>query len=74
MSNQREYANRYFWRTYTGTEIDYVEEYGGRLYGFEFKWGKRSARVPSSWIDTYPNARFQGINSDNYLDFIAGKL
>ncbi|MCB9037891.1 MAG: DUF4143 domain-containing protein [Lewinellaceae bacterium] len=36
-SYQKQFANRYFWRTYTGAELDYVEESGGRLNGYEFK-------------------------------------
>src|SRR3989344_5919643 len=33
------YANAYFWRTWDGQEIDLVEERGGKLFGYEFKWG-----------------------------------
>ncbi|MGE5602850.1 MAG: ATP-binding protein, partial [Nitrososphaerales archaeon] len=37
-----EYAGRqpnvYFWRTYDQKELDYVEERGGVLRGYEFKW------------------------------------
>ena len=32
------YVNSYFWRTYDQKEIDCVEEHGGRLYGYKFKW------------------------------------
>ena len=39
LSYRKRLANRYFWRTYTGAEIDYVEESGGRLHGFEFTLG-----------------------------------
>lgn len=35
MANRR--VNAYFWRTYDRKEIDYIEEYGGMLKGFEFK-------------------------------------
>ncbi len=31
------YANTYFWRTTQMQEIDYIEEYDGRMYAFEFK-------------------------------------
>ncbi len=66
----RKNALRYFWRTYTGAEIDYVEEQGGVLTGFEFKYGTRSGTAPKSWFEAYPEARFEKINRDNYLDFI----
>ncbi|MFN4253870.1 MAG: ATP-binding protein [Saprospiraceae bacterium] len=65
------HANQYFWRTYTGAELDYVEETGGRLHGFEFKWGKKQAKPPATWLETYQEADFQYINRENYLDFIA---
>jgi len=62
--------NCYFWRTYTGSELDYVEEYDGKLFGYEFKWGKKTPKAPKTWIDTYSNSTFTYINQDNFLDFI----
>jgi predicted AAA+ superfamily ATPase len=41
LSYRRRIANRYFWRTYTGAEIDYVEESEGLLHGFEFTFGDK---------------------------------
>jgi len=64
------YANRYFWRTYTGAELDYLEESGGQLVGYEFKWGTKTAKAPQSWMETYPEASFQCINRENYLPFV----
>ena len=68
---QRHYCNKYFWRTYTGAELDYIEEYGGKLYGYEFKYNKTS-KAPKSWIETYKQekASFKCINKDNFLGFI----
>jgi hypothetical protein len=48
------HANRYFWRTYTGAELDYVEAQGGNLRGYEIKYGSGKASVPRTWIETYP--------------------
>lgn len=59
-----------FWRTYTGAELDYVEEKEGKLSGFEFKFGSKIAKSPSGWLKAYPNSEFLCINRDNYLDFI----
>lgn len=67
---RREDTSRYFWRTYTGAEIDYVEEGGGRLQGFAFKFNHKSVRTPKSWLENYPDATFQTVNRDNYLDFV----
>jgi len=63
-------SSSYFWRTYTGAELDYVEETSGNLYGYEFKYGKKVKKVPKGWQDTYPKALFKCINQQNYLDFI----
>ena len=39
LGNKRERVNNYFLRTYDGAEIDLIEEKGGVLKGFEFKFG-----------------------------------
>jgi hypothetical protein len=63
-------AARYFWRVHTGAEIDYVEERQGRFFGYEMKWGNRLASPPASWLTAYPQASFQTINRQNYLEFL----
>src|SRR3989338_4633023 len=63
------YGNVYFWRTWEGHEIDVIEEREGTLYGYELKW-KQKRSVPKLWQKTYPEAKFEVINKDNYLDFI----
>lgn len=68
---QRIYSNIYFWRTHDRQEIDLVEEREGKLYGFEFKWSDKSFRTPRDWQRTYPEAEFQIINPENYLEFVA---
>jgi len=65
-----EFVNSYFWRTYTGAELDYVEERGGQLTGFEFKYARAVSKAPKTWLETYPEALFKGINRDDYLDFV----
>lgn len=70
MAYRRQSANRFFWRTYTGAELDYVEEAGGTLAGFEFKWGQKTGKAPSTWLDTYKEASYQCINRENYLGFL----
>lgn len=67
----RHYANYYFWRTYDRKEIDFVEEYGGELWGYEFKWGDKLAKVPKGWLETYENAHFETINRGNFLEFLS---
>lgn len=60
----------YFWRTYTGAEIDYIEEDGGELKGFEFKYKNKNTKPPKTWLTTYNNASFEVITLENYLKFI----
>jgi len=69
LSNNRISTNTYFWRTYTGSELDYVEEREGKLAGFEIKSGKKNPKAPKTWVDTY-QASYQLINQESYLDFV----
>ena len=64
-------VNYYFWRTYDHKEIDLIEERGGRLHGYEFKWAPGKGRPPREFLSTYKNSTYQAVNRDNYLDFIA---
>lgn len=63
-------ANNYFWRTYDRKEIDFVEERGGILYGYEIKWEPKQISPPKDWKETYPHSEFLVISQDNYLEFI----
>ncbi|MHA4737056.1 ATP-binding protein [Dyadobacter sp. MSC1_007] len=69
------YAKRhvdcYFWRTYDQQEIDWLEMENGQLSAYEFKWKEDRAKVPVAFANAYPEASFQVINRDNYLDFIS---
>lgn len=67
---QRLFSNRYFWRTYTGAELDYVEERDGKLHGFEFKWKAGKAKPPLSWLESYEGATYQVVNRDNFMEFL----
>ncbi len=69
LNNHRSLSNSYFWRLYTGAEIDYVEETQGVLTAYKIKWGQGKIRAPKSWTETY-NADVQLLNRKNYLDFI----
>lgn len=62
--------NYYFWRTHTGQEIDIVKESGGKLTAIECKWSGVRAGTPPAWKMAYPDAEFQTIHKENYLDFV----
>jgi predicted AAA+ superfamily ATPase len=66
------FCNNYFWRTWDQMEIDFVEEREGKLFGYEFKWSKAKTgtKAQSFFLETYPNATIETINSDNYQDFV----
>lgn len=64
------WSNNYFWRTYEKKELDWVEERDGKLFGYEFKWGKSQEKAPRLWSDTYPESSYECITPDNYLPFI----
>lgn len=61
--------NTYFWRTYDQKEIDYIEEAGGILNAFEFKWTGK-AKAPKEFLEEYVNSKFTVVNRDNYFDFV----
>jgi len=63
-------CNNYFWRTYDQKEVDWVEEYDGKLMGYEFKWNPKKKKVQKTWLETYENAEFKLISKDNFLNFV----
>jgi predicted AAA+ superfamily ATPase len=70
LSYHRTLASLYFWRTYTGVEIDIVEERAGRLYAYECKWARPRVRVPESFLATYPGASFEVVTRENYRAYV----
>ncbi|NGX62957.1 MAG: hypothetical protein KR126chlam6_00361 [Candidatus Anoxychlamydiales bacterium] len=65
------YGQSYFWRTYTGEEIDLIESIDNTLSAFEIKYSdKKKKKIPKSWNSSYPKSSYKIINSQNYLDFI----
>ena len=68
--NKRRFLNNYFWRTYDQQEIDFIEEYNGVLYAYEFKFSpKQKVKIPQIFIDTY-RPQFQVINKENYQKYL----
>ncbi len=69
LSYERVSFSRFFWRSYSGAEIDYVEEREGALFAFEFKLKSSKVRTPALWRDQY-KTEVEVINRDNFLDFV----
>lgn len=64
---------RYFWRTFAGQEIDYLEEREEQLYAYEFKWN--SAKIPSvprAFAGAYPTVTFMPVSPSTALSFVSG--
>lgn len=70
MSYNQNFVYDYFWRTHTKQEIDRIEEKDEQLSAFEYKYGKIKAKIPTEFAKSYPEASFEIINQDNYLDYI----
>lgn len=73
LSYNRILANKFFWRTYTQKEIDYIEEREGILHAYEMKYSGKSVKAPAVFLENYPDSEFSEINRDNYLDFLQMK-
>lgn len=64
------FVSSYFWRTYDKKEIDYVEEAGGEISGFEFKWNaQKTYKPPEEFIEKY-KAKVEKIDKNNYWKFL----
>lgn len=66
-------ANYWFWRTHAQQEIDYIEEQGGVLSAWEFKWkAAKPPRVPKSFLDAYPGSITGYVTPDTMEGFLLG--
>lgn len=65
--------NYWFWRTHAQQEIDYIEEQGGVLSAWEFKWkANKPPRVPKSFLDAYPGCITGYVTPDTMEEFLLG--
>lgn len=63
-------SRTYFWRTKQQQEVDFVEENGGKIFGFEFKWNKKkNQKLPKTFTETY-NADSKVIDKENFREFV----
>ncbi|MDP3988896.1 MAG: ATP-binding protein [bacterium] len=64
----------YFWRTFTQKEIDYVEEYEGKIGAYEFKWNRTKVpTVPHDFKKAYPHATFTVVSPQTAYGFVVGE-
>lgn len=65
------WVNRWFWRTHAQREIDYIEEYDGKLHAYEFKWNPaKKATFPKAFLNAYPGSDTRVISRSNFIDFL----
>ncbi|MFT5618213.1 MAG: hypothetical protein ACI85I_001444 [Arenicella sp.] len=63
-------AKSYFWRTSQQQEIDYVEDIGQKIHGYEFKWDpKKKSKFSKTFVEKY-NATENIISRENFRDFV----
>ncbi|MVM38616.1 AAA family ATPase [Spirosoma sp. HMF3257] len=61
----------YFWRTTQQQEIDWLEEAGGQLKAFEFKWNpKAKAKFPTSFQEAYVGTEMAVVSPENYMNWL----
>jgi hypothetical protein len=66
----QQYTSRYFWRTVQKQEIDLIEERGGKIFAFEFKWKNAGRKkIPASFLENY-QATGQIIDRENFREFL----
>ena len=65
-------VNAYFWRTYDQKEIDSIEEYDGKIHGYEFKWQSGDIRraTRTEFLDAYPDSELTTVRQGNFERFL----
>ncbi|GBR74260.1 ATPase [Candidatus Termititenax aidoneus] len=69
------YRQNYYWRKRSGAEVDFIEEYDGKLVPFEFKYNKsgvsKGAAIFTEEYAAQSAAAVRVINKDNFLGFVS---
>ena len=70
-ANTQKSVSSYFWRSYSGAEVDYIEKLTNiDIQAFEFKYsGKTLSKGANSFVGEYKTA-VKLINKETYLEFI----
>lgn len=68
---KKQKTDYYFWRTYDQQEIDLIEIKNKKILAFEFKYSsKKTPKIPIAFSKAYPDASYEVVNDETYLDFI----
>lgn len=69
--NSLRFPHRYFWRTTTQQEIDYIEESNGQLHLYEIKSSqKKKPHVPSTFAKHYDDYTFHVLTPETLWDYV----
>lgn len=69
LAYNEEFVNSYFWRLYTGAELDYIEEKYGELFAFEIKYKKARKKAPLTWTENY-GSNYKCVTTDNFWEYV----
>ncbi len=70
----QKYCRSFFWRTQIQQEIDYIEDFGGQIHSFEFKWiHNKRIHFPEKFIQTYQSTP-KVIDRKNFREFIFNEV
>jgi hypothetical protein len=52
--------------------VDSIEEYGGNLHGYEFRWGSNVIKpsTKKQFFEAYPGSTLEIVAQDNFEDFL----
>ncbi|MDO8515254.1 MAG: ATP-binding protein [bacterium] len=70
MSNENKKSHSYFWRSYGGAEIDYLEEHDGQIFPYEIKWGEDRLGVGARSFEEKYQTKVSLLNRKNYSGFL----
>ena len=70
LSNNREFPNYYFWRSWSKQEVDFIVENNGIMHAYELKWNTKKCTVPGEFKGAYPEAQFEIISKQNINNFL----
>ncbi len=56
------HSNQFFWRAYTGSEIDLIEEREGKLFAYEFKYSAKKIKSVKNWENIFL------VNKENFFE------
>lgn len=68
--NNKQHANKYFWKTYNDIEVDYVEESAGKLKAFECKYTERPSKSLKLFKETYKESDTHIVHKENYINYL----